>query len=159
MESNLHDAIKIEGKLNSMQIKFIVLQLLRGIKYIHSCGIIHRDLKPRNILINSQCHVQICDFGLARANINSLINDNVKLTDYIATRWYRAPEVMLGWKQYTDAVDIWSVGCIFTELFTGQVLLPAKDESELMYMINDLLGNQPDSFIDKIPLENSKTFM
>ena len=66
---------------------------------------------------------------------------------------------MLGWQQYTDAVDIWSVGCIFTELFTGQVLLPAKDESELMYMINDLLGNQPESFIDKIPLENSKTFM
>lgn len=101
---------------------------MRGLKYIHSCGIIHRDLKPRNILVNSNCDLKICDFGLARANIDSLMTPSALLTDYIATRWYRAPEVILSWKQYTGAIDVWSVGCILAELIKRKPLLPAQNE-------------------------------
>jgi serine/threonine protein kinase len=128
---------------------------LRGLKYIHSCGIIHRDLKPRNILVNSNCDLKICDFGLARANIETLMTPSALLTDYIATRWYRAPEVILSWKQYTGAIDVWSVGCILAELIKRKPLLPANNEQDLMHMITNLIGN-PDMDHQKFMMELPK---
>lgn len=91
---------------------------------MHSAGILHRDLKPRNLLVNSNCDLKICDFGLARADINCCKSKALIMTDYIATRWYRAPEVILSWKRYTSAIDIWSVGCILAELILRRPLLP-----------------------------------
>jgi p38 MAP kinase len=92
----------------------------RGLKFVHSAGVIHRDLKPSNILVNENCDLKICDFGLAR------IQDS-QMTGYVSTRYYRAPEIMLTWQQYDHAVDIWSVGCILAEMLIGKPLFPGKD--------------------------------
>jgi len=136
-----------------------VYQILRGLKYLHSCGILHRDLKPRNLLVNSNCDLKVCDFGLSRSNIESLMTNNAQLTDYIATRWYRAPEVILSWKQYTGAIDVWSVGCILAELMRRKVLLPANSEQEMMHMITELIGSPSADLINLIEDEDNKKFM
>ena len=137
-------------------MQFFVYQILRGLKYVHSCGILHRDLKPRNLLVNSNCDLKICDFGLSRANIDSLMTNNALLTDYIATRWYRPPEVILSWKQYTAAIDVWSVGCIFAELIRRKVLLPANNEQEMMHMMTELLGSPSTDLINQIEDEDNR---
>ena len=85
----------------------------------------HRDLKPSNLLVNSNCDLKLCDFGLARG-IDGL-EPNAELTEYVVTRWYRAPEIMLSCREYTKAIDVWSVGCIFGELLGRKPLFPGND--------------------------------
>ena len=87
-------------------------QLLKGIKFLHSAEVIHRDLKPSNLLLNSDCTMKICDFGLARSLLADRFSPDLVLTEEVATRWYRAPEVLLGSQNYGKAADIWSMGCI-----------------------------------------------
>lgn len=98
---------------------------MKGIKYIQSGDIIHRDLKPSNLLINSECLIKIADFGLARSISQTEEKDTI-MTEYVATRWYRAPEIVLGSNKYSKAVDMWSVGCILAELVNGKALFPGK---------------------------------
>lgn len=86
-------------------------QLLKGLNYLHSANLLHRDLKPSNLLLSPQCHLKICDFGLAR-HLNSEAGEENVLTEGVATRWYRAPEVLLGSNSYNEKADMWSVGCI-----------------------------------------------
>ena len=159
METDLAQIIKSNQVLSDEHTQFFVYQILRGLKYIHSCGILHRDLKPRNLLVNSNCDLKICDFGLARANIPQLMTSSAQMTDYIATRWYRAPEVILSWKQYTAAIDVWSVGCILAELIRRKPLLPATSEQEQMHMITELVGNPDSKLINMIEDEDNRTFM
>ena len=90
-------------------------QILRGLYYMHSANIMHRDLKPSNILINADCDLKICDFGLSRG-FGEEVDECLKKTAYVVTRWYRAPEVSLLNKSYNKSLDMWSVGCIFAEL-------------------------------------------
>lgn len=96
---------------------------MKCLKYIHSGGLIHRDLKPSNILIDSECKIKLADFGLARLATD--IDEFTVMTDYVATRWYRSPEILLGSPIYNNSVDMWSVGCILGEMvlcksiFTG----------------------------------------
>lgn len=116
-------------------------------------------MKPRNLLVNSNCDLKICDFGLARADIPALQTQQTALTDYIATRWYRAPEVILSWKKYTGAIDVWSVGCILAELIIRKPLLPAGSEEEQLNMITKLLGNPTSKLISKIDNEKNKEFV
>lgn len=126
---------------------------------MHSAGILHRDLKPRNLLVNGNCDLKICDFGLARADIPSLTTQSAVMTDYIATRWYRAPEVILSWKKYTSSIDVWSVGCILAELLTRKPLLPATSEEEQIQLITELIGNPDDDLVDQITLQKNKEFI
>ena len=105
MESDLAEVVAGGHVLEQDQLSYIFYQVLRGLLYIHSANVIHRDIKPGNILINSECDVKICDFGLARVvkqAQDSLDSEAAReMTEYVATRWYRAPEIMLSWKVFT----------------------------------------------------------
>ena len=119
----------------------------RGLKYVHSAGVVHRDLKPSNILVNENCDLKICDFGLARIQ-------DPQMTGYVSTRYYRAPEIMLTWQKYDIEVDIWSAGCIFAEMLEGKPLFPGKDHVNQFSIITELLGTPPDDVIHTIASEN-----
>lgn len=99
---------------------------MKAIKYIHSGELIHRDLKPSNILLNSDCLVKLADFGLARSVAVCDDGDNPVLTGYVATRWYRAPEILLGSTKYAKAADMWSIGCIVGEMIINRAIFPGN---------------------------------
>jgi serine/threonine protein kinase len=113
-----------------------VRQLLLGIDYCHSHGVIHRDLKPGNILIDSKGNLKIADFGLARAFAVPI----KAYTHEVITLWYRGPEILLGSKQYSLGVDIWSVGCIFAEMIRRRPLWAGDSEIDMIFKIFQLLG-------------------
>lgn len=130
METDLHRIIYSKQKLSIDHAQYFIYQVLRGLKYIHSAEIIHRDLKPSNLLVNSNCDLKICDFGLARGIDKSHLDGRggtMLLTEYVVTRWYRAPEIMLACHEYSKPVDIWSVGCIFAELLNRKPYFPGDD--------------------------------
>lgn len=107
-------------------------QLLSATRYLHAGNVIHRDQKPSNVLLDSDCIVKIADFGLARSltHLESENGPDACLTDYVATRWYRAPEILLGCKHYTTGVDLWSLGCIIGEMLLGRPLFPGNSTLE-----------------------------
>ncbi|XP_066530404.1 mitogen-activated protein kinase 15 isoform X2 [Hoplias malabaricus] len=125
MDTDLHAVIKKGSLLKDIHKRYIMYQLLKATKYLHSGNVIHRDLKPSNMLLDSDCFVKLCDFGLARS-LYQMQEDagNPALTEYVATRWYRAPEILLGSTGYTKGVDMWSVGCILGEMLLGKPLFP-----------------------------------
>ncbi|KAM0031201.1 putative mitogen-activated protein kinase CMGC-MAPK family [Helianthus debilis subsp. tardiflorus] len=126
MDTDLHQIIRSNKNLSEEHCQYFLYQLLRGLKYIHSAKVIHRDLKPSNLLLNANCDLKICDFGLAQPNA-----DNDFMTEYvytfIVTRWYRAPELLLNSSDYSAAINVWSVGCIYMELMNRKPLFPGKD--------------------------------
>lgn len=95
---------------------------------------LHRDLKPSNLLLSTDCDLKICDFGLARAT-----PENNLMTEYVVTRWYRAPELLLGTSDYTAAIDIWSVGCIFMEMMNRETLFPGKDQVHQLRLLMEVV--------------------
>ena len=109
MQSDLERIIGSKQDLTDAHAKYFIYQLLRGIKYVHSSNILHRDLKPGNILVNSNCMLAICDFGLSRG-ISGDANPDEELTEYVVTRWYRAPELLTNCDSYGFAMDVWSIG-------------------------------------------------
>ncbi|XP_060753368.1 mitogen-activated protein kinase 15 [Tachysurus vachellii] len=125
MDTDLHAVIKKGSLLKDIHKRYIMYQLLKATKYLHSGNVIHRDQKPSNILLDADCFVKLCDFGLARS-LSQIQEDavNPALTEYVATRWYRAPEILLGSTRYTKGVDMWSVGCILGEMLLGKALFP-----------------------------------
>ncbi|KAJ6709113.1 MITOGEN-ACTIVATED PROTEIN KINASE [Salix koriyanagi] len=140
MESDLHQVIKANDDLTREHYQFFLYQLLRALKYIHTANVYHRDLKPKNILANANCKLKICDFGLARVAFNDTPS-TVFWTDYVATRWYRAPELCGSFfSKYTPAIDIWSIGCIFAEVLMGKPLFPGKNVVHQLDLMTDLLG-------------------
>ncbi|KAJ8046441.1 Mitogen-activated protein kinase 14 [Holothuria leucospilota] len=139
-------------KLSDEHVKFLVYQILRGLKYIHSAGVIHRDLKPSNLAVNEDCELRILDFGLAR------MSDD-EMTGYVATRWYRAPEIMLNWMHYSDKVDMWSVGCIMAELLTAKVLFAGNDNIDQLTKILQITGTPDEAFLQKIESDSARDYV
>ncbi|XP_019214319.1 mitogen-activated protein kinase 14B isoform X3 [Oreochromis niloticus] len=147
MGADLNNIVKCQ-KLTDDHVQFLIYQILRGLKYIHSADIIHRDLKPSNLAVNEDCELKILDFGLAR-------HTDDEMTGYVATRWYRAPEIMLNWMHYNMTVDIWSVGCIMAELLTGRTLFPGTDHIDQLKLIMMLVGTPGPELLMKISSESS----
>ena len=157
METDLHTVIRA-NILEPIHKQFIMYQLLKALKFIHSAAIIHRDLKPSNILINSDSYIKICDFGLARSVLSSTGKD-VVMTDYVATRWYRAPEVLLGSTKYGTQADMWSVGCIFGELLGGKPMFPGTSTLSQINKVLEVIGKPSKEDILSIQSELAQTML
>lgn len=150
MESDLHAVIRA-NILEEIHKQYIVYQLLKALKFMHSAQMLHRDIKPSNILLNSDCQVKVCDFGLARSLVQNADNStNPVLTDYVATRWYRAPEILLGSTSYTKGVDLWSVGCILGELLSGKPIFPGTSTMNQLDRIMEVTGRPTPDDIEAI---------
>eukprot|EP00873_Tetraselmis_striata_P006475 jgi/Tetstr1/426739/TSEL_001676.t1 len=159
LETDLHQVIKANDDLSPEHHQFFLYQLLRGLKYIHTAEVFHRDLKPKNILANSDCKLKICDFGLARPSFNDMPT-TVFWTDYVATRWYRAPELCGSFfAKYTPAIDIWSIGCIFAEVLLGKPLFAGRNVVHQLELITDLLGTPAPEVIAKVRNEKARRFL
>ncbi|EGF98645.1 uncharacterized protein MELLADRAFT_73553 [Melampsora larici-populina 98AG31] len=138
METDMHRVIRTQD-LSDDHCQYFIYQTLRALKALHSADVIHRDLKPSNLLLNANCDLKVCDFGLARS-VRTAEQETGFMTEYVATRWYRAPEIMLTFKQYTKAIDVWSVGCILAEMLSGRPLFPGRDYHHQLTLILDVLG-------------------
>ncbi|BAO38499.1 mitogen-activated protein kinase FUS3 [Kluyveromyces marxianus DMKU3-1042] len=173
MQTDLHRVIATQ-ELSEDHVQYFMYQTLRALKMLHGSNVIHRDLKPSNLLLNSNCDLKVCDFGLARiveevtpdadadANANSNAGANAGgsaaisgLTEYVATRWYRAPEVMLTAAQYSKSMDIWSCGCILAELLSKQPLFPGKDYRDQLLLIFRTLGTPSEQELQEL-VENKR---
>ncbi|KAM9704939.1 mitogen-activated protein kinase 12-like [Menidia menidia] len=151
MGTDLGKLMKVE-RLSEDRVQFLVYQMLRGLKYIHSAGIIHRDLKPGNLAINPDCELKILDFGLAR-------QADSEMTGYVVTRWYRAPEVILSWMRYTQTVDIWSAGCILAEMLLGRPLFKGSDHLDQLREIMKVTGTPGPDFVLKLESPDAKNYI
>ncbi|KAH3883778.1 hypothetical protein DPMN_007746 [Dreissena polymorpha] len=139
METDMYKLLKTQT-LSNDHVCYFLYQILRGLKYIHSANVLHRDLKPSNLLLNTTCDLKICDFGLAR--VADPDHDHTGfLTEYVATRWYRAPEIMLNSKGYTKSIDVWSVGCILAEMLSNRPLFPGKHYLDQLNFILSVIGS------------------
>ncbi|KAJ3022827.1 hypothetical protein HKX48_005160 [Thoreauomyces humboldtii] len=136
MEGNLYQLTKHrDGELFSeMEVKSLIFQVLLGLAHMHKHGFFHRDMKPENLLMSGKV-VKLADFGLARE-----IRSRPPYTEYVSTRWYRAPEIILRSTSYSSPIDIWAVGCIFAELFTLRPLFPGNSEMDQLFKIVEILG-------------------
>lgn len=118
------------------EIKTLLHQLLSAVSLLHSQWIIHRDLKTSNLLMNNRGQLKLADFGLARLYGDPPMDDYGGMTSLVVTLWYRAPELLLGAKEYDTAIDMWSVGCIFAEFLKSEPLFTGKNESDQLYQVS-----------------------
>jgi serine/threonine protein kinase len=143
MDTDLSCVLKSKQPMSENKIRLIFYQIIRGLKFVHSAGIIHRDIKPRNILINSNCDVQICDFGLSRKTCTeNEFKTDASLTDYVCTRWYRAPEILCEFGTYTTAIDVWSAGCVLGELLEGEAIFKGDTTDRQIEFILKRIGTE-----------------
>jgi len=139
METDLHAVIRA-NILEEIHKQYVIYQLLRSLLFMHSAGLLHRDIKPSNLLLNSDCHVRVCDFGLCRSIAGVEASSSAMLTDYVATRWYRAPEILLGSTKYGAGVDMWAVGCILGEMVNGKPVFPGSSTMNQLDRILEVTG-------------------
>ncbi|EKM53498.1 uncharacterized protein PHACADRAFT_259914 [Phanerochaete carnosa HHB-10118-sp] len=157
MEADLHAIIRSQQPLSDAHFQSFIYQTLCGLKYIHSANVLHRDLKPGNLLVNADCELKICDFGLARgyqpgggATQNRGAANQGFMTEYVATRWYRAPEIMLSFANYGPAIDVWSVGCILAELLSGKPIFKGRDYVDQLNQILHYLGTPAEDTLRRV---------
>jgi len=157
MDSDLYKLLKNQ-RLSNDHICYFLYQILRGLKYIHSANVLHRDLKPSNLLLNTTCDLKICDFGLAR--VADPEHDHTGfLTEYVATRWYRAPEIMLNSRGYTKSIDIWSVGCILSEMLSNRPIFPGRHYLDQLNHILGILGSPSNDDLNSIINEKARRYL
>jgi mitogen-activated protein kinase 15 len=169
MDTDLHAAVRA-SILEPVHKQYVMAQLLRSLAHMHARGLLHRDVKPSNLLLNGECVVKLADFGLARSlagtaaaggggatgpNEEAAIPgagaaSNPVLTDYVATRWYRAPEILLGSPRYTAGVDLWACGCILGELLTGRPVFPGSSTMNQLDRILELTGRPTQQDLDAV---------
>ena len=144
METDLHATIRA-NILEEVHKQYIIYQSFKALMYMHSAKLVHRDMKPANLLLNSECLMKVADFGLARSLIDNQDEESKAvekpvLTDYVATRWYRAPEILAGSQTYGTAVDLWSLGCIFGEMLGGKPVFAGTSTLNQFEKIVEVLG-------------------
>jgi mitogen-activated protein kinase 15 len=142
METDLHATIRA-NILDEIHKQYIMYQAFKALAYMHSASLIHRDMKPANLLLNSECLMKVADFGLARS-LNSMLSSEDRMdtmTDYVATRWYRAPEILVGSTQYGAKADLWSLGCIFGEMINAKPVFGGTSTLNQLEVISELLGH------------------
>ncbi|KAG0218994.1 kinase-like domain-containing protein [Mortierella sp. GBAus27b] len=159
MEADLHQIIRSEQPLTDAHFQYFIYQICRGLKYIHSANVLHRDLKPGNLLVNADCELKICDFGLARGFSDDAESNVGFMTEYVATRWYRAPEIMLSFQSYTKAIDMWSVGCIFAEMLGGKPLFKGRDYVDQLNQILQILGTPDEGTLRRVGSERAQAYI
>ena len=153
-DTDLHQIIRSPQQLSNEHIKFFLYQLLRGIKYLHSADIVHRDLKPSNLLVNANCDLVICDLGLAGSASSTTSDKLANAGEYVVTRWYRAPELLISCGSYTTATDMYSVGCIFAEMLGRKPLFPGNGYLHQLNLIFKVIGT-PTTFTDSTSNNNN----
>ena len=150
VEKNLLEVLeKFPEGLNPKLIRSFVFQMCKAVHYLHTKNIIHRDVKPENLLVDENMNLKLCDFGFARKISLNQENNNVDaMTDYVATRWYRSPELLLSNGIYGPEVDYWAIGCIMGELADGNPMFPGENEVDQLDCIIKILGNLPEQLIN-----------
>jgi len=151
-ECDLDRIITSSQKLSDAHHQYFLYQMLRGLKWIHSGNVIHRDLKPSNLLVKSNCDLAICDFGLARG----VPEKGAEMTDYVQTRWYRAPELLCDNQLYDKKVDVWGAGLIFAELLRREPILQGKDYFDQLEKIVRLIGRPSEDDMKHLQYETAR---
>ncbi|ETK95452.1 CMGC/MAPK protein kinase [Phytophthora nicotianae P10297] len=163
METDLHRVIHSTQTLTDEHVAHFMRQILRALAYLHSANVLHRDLKPSNILVTSTCEAKICDLGLARYVDYSKAKESddgfVELTEYVVTRWYRAPEILLDGCRYDKPSDLWSAGCILGELLGRKPLFPGSSTTNQLNKIFNVLGTPDIAYISKIHKEAAQKWV
>jgi len=151
-ECDLDRIVTSTQKLSDAHHQYFLYQILRGLKWIHSADVVHRDMKPSNLLVKSNCDMAICDFGLARG----VPKEGDAMTDYVQTRWYRAPELLCDNTAYDKKVDVWSAGLIFAELLRRAPVLQGKDYFDQLEKIITLIGKPSESEMKHLQYETAR---
>ncbi|EPY35517.1 extracellular signal-regulated kinase 1/2 [Angomonas deanei] len=146
METDLKQVLRSGQQLTEAHTQFFIYQTLRALHIIHSAGVIHRDITPANILVNTNCDLKICDFGLAKEESDQ----GEYMTDYVTMRWYRAPELVMEDKNYSAQIDVWGVGCLLGELLGSRPLFQGKDRVNQLDKIVDVLGSPATEDIESV---------
>ena len=161
VEKNLLEVLEESPNgLSPKLIRSLVYQMCKAVSYLHKNNMIHRDVKPENLLIDENFNLKLCDFGFARkVKLNKNNNNIDTMTDYVATRWYRSPELLLSGGIYGPEVDYWAIGCIMGELADGNPMFPGEDEVDQLDCIIKILGNLPENLVNMYyenPIYNGK---
>ena len=164
VEKNLLEVLEESPRgLSPKLIRSLVFQMCKAVAYLHKNNMIHRDVKPENLLIDEKLNLKLCDFGFARkVKLNKNNNNIDTMTDYVATRWYRSPELLLSGGIYGPEVDYWAIGCIMGELADGNPMFPGEDEVDQLDCIIKILGNLPESLVNMYyenPIYNGKELL
>ena len=158
MDTDLHAVIRAKI-LEDVHKQYVTFQIAKCLKYMHSAELLHRDLKPSNILLNSECVAKVADLGLARSIAVQEGGSRLILTEYVATRWFRAPEILLGAQSYTKGIDMWSLGCILGEMLLGKPIFPGTSTLNQLDRILEVTGRPTKEDIDDIKSESAASIL